>query len=51
MGVDGENLQVIGVEVIMEQLSNTITLRYILTNSSDYGVCKSHCIQHLRRDE
>ena len=35
MGVDEGNLQVIDVEIIVEKLSNSITLRYILT-SSDY---------------
>ena len=36
MGVDEGNVQVIdllGVEVIIEKLSNSITLRYILSSS------------------
>ena len=38
MGVNEGNLQVINdVEVVMEKLSNSISLRYILT-SSDYGI-------------
>ena len=43
MGVDEGNLRVIDLEVIMEKLSVSIPLRYILT-SSDYGVCNSHYI-------
>ena len=46
MGVDEGNLQGIHVEVIIEKLPNSITLRYILT-SSGYDVCNSHYILHL----
>ena len=34
MSVDEKNLQVIDVEVIVEKLSNSITLRHMLTSSA-----------------
>ena len=48
MGVDEGNLQVKDVDVmILENCQITITLRYILLTSSDYGAYISHYTLHL----
>ena len=45
VGSDGYRIDEGNLQVIMEKLSNSITLRYILT-SSDYDFCISHYILH-----